>query len=128
MIEITLPYPPSVNHYKAVGQLRTTSSGKMYQPRYNSPETKRYYYEVFMKCRQEGVRVYPGSTILDVSVGMYPPDHRKRDIDGILKVLLDSLQKANVYEDDYQISRLTITRYETIKHGQIIVRIKEYSP
>lgn len=124
MIEIILPYPPSVNHYKTVGRLRTTASGKMYQPRIDSPETKRYHYEVWMKCRQQGVVSLLDSTI-SLEMYVYPPDRRKRDLDNILKVLCDSLVKAGCFNDDSQIARLLVQRRDIIQGGQIIVRIEK---
>lgn len=125
MIEIKLPYPPSVNHYKKTGRLITTKRGKIYQQKFNSPETIAYFYQVWMKARKEGLKSFQGETI-SVEVEVYPPDRRKRDLDGILKVLLDAMQKANLYDDDAQIARLLVTRHNIISQGQIIVRIRHY--
>ena len=54
MIELTLPYPPSVNHYKTVGRLTRTKTSKVYQQRINSSETHSYYHAVWgiVKLRQ----------------------------------------------------------------------------
>jgi Holliday junction resolvase RusA-like endonuclease len=128
-ITITLPYPPSVNNYKRIGKLLTTSTGKIYQCRVNSDETKRYYYEVWMKIRayaaSERLETPLDSTIsLSLEVDMHPPDKRLRDVDGIAKVLLDSLQRGGLIENDYQIARLLIERKDIISQGKIIVRIK----
>jgi crossover junction endodeoxyribonuclease RusA len=126
MIEITLPYPPSVNNYKTVGKLVTKPSGKIYQQRINSAKTKRFYFEVWMKIRQlmakEGLKSFGGATIC-LEVDVYPPDARKRDLSNILKTLEDSLQRAGLFDDDYQIARLLVTRCQIIPHGQIICRI-----
>lgn len=111
MIELTLPYPPSVNHYK-IGRTH-----------FNSEKTKRYFYEVWMKCRQEGFCSLQDSTI-SLTLWVYPPDNRKRDLDNICKVLIDSLVKAGCFNDDSQVSRLLVERMYTIKHGQIICRIE----
>jgi crossover junction endodeoxyribonuclease RusA len=123
-VSILLPYPPSVNHYKKVGHLNTTKKGKVYQLRFNSPETLQYFYRVWLKVRMEGLKSFQGATI-SVDVDVYPPDKRKRDLDGILKVLLDAMQKAGLYDDDYQIARLLVTRKHTIASGEIVVRIRE---
>jgi crossover junction endodeoxyribonuclease RusA len=45
-----------------------------------------------------------------IVINVYPPDARKRDLDNLLKCLLDSLQTAKVYEDDSQIDYLLIKR------------------
>jgi crossover junction endodeoxyribonuclease RusA len=123
MIELTLPYPPNVNHYKRVGRLTRTKSGKLYQPRVNSDVTKHYFWQVWMKIQKEGLKSF-GSATISVELDVYPPDRRKRDLDGVLKVFLDSMQKGGLYDDDYQIARLLVTRCSTIPEGQIIVRIK----
>ena len=126
MIELTLPYPPSVNHYKRLGRLTRTKSGKIYQPRVNTDLTKQYFWKVLMRMRTEGIKSFHGATI-SAEVDVYPPDKRKRDLDGILKVLLDAMQHGGLYDDDNQISRLVVTRMDIIDQGQIIVRISEHA-
>ena len=122
-LTLTLPFPPSVNHYKQPGRLRKSKSGHFYTKMVNTPQTNRYYYEVWFKLRSEGVKSFHSATI-SMEVDVYPPDARKRDISNILKVLEDALQKGGVYDDDYQIARLLVTRKSIIEHGQVIVRIK----
>lgn len=41
---------------------------------------------------------------------MVPPDRRKRDLDNLLKSLLDGLEGAGVFKDDAQIDDLQIVR------------------
>jgi crossover junction endodeoxyribonuclease RusA len=122
MIEIMLPYAPTVNHYKAVGRLKTTKTGKIYQEKFTSAETKRFYFEVFLKCRAEGVKSFDSATI-SVEMDVYPPDARRRDIDNVIKPTLDSLQKAGIFNDDYQVALLTVKRCSIIPQGQIFCRI-----
>ena len=43
---------------------------------------------------------------LEVRINIFPPDKRKRDIDNVLKCLLDAMEKAKVYKNDNQIIRL----------------------
>ena len=124
MIEITLPFPPNVDHYKRIGRLTRTKSGKLYQPRVNSPETLDFYYKTWMVIRDNGLKSFAGATI-DMDVDVFPPDKRKRDLDGILKVLLDSMQRGGLYDDDSQIARLLVTRCSIIPQGQVVVRLKE---
>lgn len=47
---------------------------------------------------------------LSLTIDAYPPDRRKRDLDNILKSLLDALQHAGIYSDDSQIDILKISR------------------
>lgn len=123
---LVLPYPPSVNHYKQPGRLTRTKTGKVYQTRVDTKETKTFYYNVWVKIYQlkvkEGLKSFHDAMI-SVEVDVYPPDHRKRDLDGVLKCLLDSLQRANLYNDDAQIDQLMVKRKEIIPGGQVIVRV-----
>jgi crossover junction endodeoxyribonuclease RusA len=125
MIELTLPYAPSVNHYKTVGRLTRTKTGKLYQQRINSSETHTYYHQVWGIVKLRQLESFKAAR-LKMDVGIYPPDHRKRDIDGILKVLLDSLQRAGLYDDDNQIDRLLVTRHEVYApNGKIVVKLEK---
>lgn len=120
---LTLPYPPSVNHYKKLGRLARTKTGKIYQPRVDTQQTKNFYWHVGMIVGQEGVKSF-GGAMIEMRVWVYPPDKRKRDLDGILKVLLDSLERAQVYDDDYQVQRLMVIRCPAVKNGQVLVKIR----
>ena len=128
MIELTLPWPPSVNSYKNIGGTRTTKKGKSYQARVNSPETKVFYYEVWVKIRSlKAVKqiLEPVATRLCITLGLYPPDKRKRDIDNVVKPTLDSLVRGGLIVDDVQIDRLVIERCGIMSQGQVIVKIEE---
>lgn len=128
MIELILPWPPSVNSYKKVGRLITTKNGKLYQTRVNTQETKEFYYYVWLKIRSLKATTrmeMPLHSTIALQVYAYPPDDKKRDIDNILKALFDSLVKGGLLQDDSQISRLFIERCSIIDKGQVIVRIEE---
>jgi crossover junction endodeoxyribonuclease RusA len=47
---------------------------------------------------------------LRVTLHIHPPDNRKRDIDNVIKIILDSLQCARVYVDDHQVQELHVYR------------------
>lgn len=125
MIELVLPYPPSVNSYKKLGRLAVSKKGKFYQRNINTPETNAFYYQVFMLSRSQSSKFIQDSTIsLEVTIWVHPPDNRRSDIDNRIKVTLDSLHRAKVIPDDYQIARLIVERKNIIEHGQVVVRIK----
>jgi len=130
MIELVLPWPPSVNHYKKVGRIITTRTGKKYQQRINNSETTGYYYQVYMIAKrylpQEGVKFNDSATIsLEVHAYLYPPNKRRYDLDNRLKVLLDSLVHAQIIKDDSQITRLYVEKMDTINQGKVVVKIQE---
>ena len=56
---------------------------------------------------------------------LFPRDKRKIDIDNRIKCVLDALQDAGVFNDDFQVDELTIVRGKTIKGGGIRVIIEE---
>lgn len=64
---------------------------------------------------------------LAVTINVYPPDKRKRDLDNILKGLIDALQYARVFQDDSQIDMLTVIRRDVVKNGSVAIWITECS-
>jgi len=112
-ISLDLPYPPSVNHYwRRVGS-RTLISR----------EGRRFRERVASRVALQ--RVQPLAGALDVQVHVHPPDNRRRDLDNLMKSLLDALEHGDVYEDDSQIDHLDIRRGEVVPHGNVIVCITE---
>ena len=61
---------------------------------------------------------------LGVHMKAFPPDKRRRDLDNLNKVVLDSLQKAGLYDDDSQIDYLSIERAEPYLDGKIDIWIR----
>jgi len=62
---------------------------------------------------------------LKVKIWVYPPDKRRRDLDNICKCVLDSVQKAGIIDDDYNIDCLILERREVVSKGRIILEIRE---
>jgi crossover junction endodeoxyribonuclease RusA len=62
---------------------------------------------------------------LAIQIDVYPPDRRRRDLDNILKALLDSLSHAGVIEDDSLFDRILLVRREVMPGGQIILQISQ---
>ena len=117
-ITLTLPYPPTVNHY---WQTRVLRRGARYVPQVYVSEDGRRYQQVVAK-HLNGVPMFAGR--LRVQILAQPPDGRARDLDNVLKCLLDSLTKAGVWHDDQQIDSLLIVRGEPIAGGAVIVLVE----
>jgi crossover junction endodeoxyribonuclease RusA len=112
MLDLELPYPPSINHYwRRVGP-RTLISR----------EGRRFRERVLAILAARGVRRMAGR--LAVQVAVFPPDNRRRDIDNVQKALFDALEHGGAYHDDSQIVRLSIEKGDPIAGGKTLVRIR----
>lgn len=112
MFQLELPWPPSINHY-----WRHTKTGH-----YISKEGKLYRIAVGFLCLKYK-NMFSDKARLSVSIEAFPPDRRKRDLDNVLKSLLDALQNAGVYQDDSQIDQLSIARKSPL-NGIVKIEIK----
>lgn len=113
MIEITLPWPPSVNTYWR------TVNGRMII----SAKGREYREEVGDQMILQGkVKHFTGS--LCVEIEAWRPDKRRRDLDNLLKATLDGLAHAGVFEDDSQIVDLRIYWAKDIG-GMLKVKVSE---
>jgi len=133
-LTLILPFPPSVNNYKTIGKIVKTKTGKLYQERRNSNETKMFYYECYLRCKrfmpsEQSGSLYGGDKQLGVAITLQPPlktSYTRWDLDNRLKVLLDALMYCRIIEDDSQIHRLVVEKGAMIEQGQSIVTIKEF--
>lgn len=112
MISIELPWPPSINHYYRRNGSRMFISIEGARYRVTTELTCLPYRNSFSKKERLSVTIYA-----------HPPDRRRRDLDNILKCLLDSLEKAQVFVDDSQIDELIVRRVRP-NTGKVIVNIK----
>ena len=113
MIELVLPWAPSVNHYwhhDRKGHTYITKSGRLF----------REY--VVWECKMKRITRQRGR--LGLVVRACPPDNRRRDLDNVLKALGDALQHAGVYDDDNQIDDLRIYRGPAFKGRALHVQIQ----
>lgn len=115
---LTLPWPPSVNHYWRTVTRRGRPTVLL------TPKGERYRVDVHAVILSTAV-VRPIDGPMEIRVLLYPPDRRRRDIDNTQKALLDAMQHAGLYEDDYQISKLTIERHEPCPPGRVEVTLSQ---
>ena len=113
-VTIRLPFPPLLNHYYRTaivdGHIST----------YRSSKGKAYRSEVVAAWREVGV-TFDGR--LAVRIDAVYPNAIKRDLDGILKSLLDSLEHAGAYKDDSQVKLLIVEQSHTESPGWVDVTI-----
>ena len=112
-ITLTMPWPPSVNRYWRTfqGRMIISAEGRSYR--------KAVADQVLI---QRGAKHYAGK--LRVQIEAFRPDNRRRDLDNLLKAVLDGCTHAGVWEDDSNIVDLRIYWANTIG-GMIKVNVRE---
>ena len=118
MIEMTLPWPPSVNSY-----WRHPSSGALAGRNLISEQGRAYRSEVVAHAILQRMVNSALSGRLAIEIQAFPPDKRRRDLDNILKALLDSITHAGIIEDDSQFDAIAIARRECLKPGRVEIKI-----
>ncbi len=87
-----------------------------------SREGRRYREDVASRVSSEEM-FFSGD--ISLRVYLYPPDRRRRDIDNVLKALLDALEDAGIYRDDCQVAALSVERRGVAPGGMALVEITE---
>ena len=113
MIDLVMPWPPSVNKYWRTfqGRMIISAEGRSYR--------KAVADQVLI---QRGAKHYTGK--LRVVIEAFRPDNRRRDLDNLLKAVLDGCTHAGVWEDDSNIVDLRIY-WADIIGGMIKVHVRE---
>lgn len=117
-VVLELPFPPSVNHY-----YQRTKFGMAV-----GLKEKQFRKEALFVCQhqyREEDSFGPEKRI-SMSMAVFAPDRRKRDLDNLGKCTLDFLTHAGVYADDSQIDRLEFRRMSVQPGaGRLLVTIEE---
>lgn len=109
---VELPYPPSVNHYWKSGR---DKRGK--PMRYLSAAANDFKRIVGLLCGRKNA--FSGR--VGVRVLVWTPDRRVRDLDNLLKGILDSISGAGVILDDCQVDEIHMRREGVFKGGRVQV-------
>lgn len=116
---ITLPFPPSVNHY---WRTRVVPARKPFVSTYVSRKGKQYKAQVAAVCHD----LPRTESNVCVSITLHPPDRRQRDLDNSLKALLDAIKGDHgLIVDDSQIKHLTVQWGAVVPCGKAIVELEE---
>ncbi|AOE41243.1 endodeoxyribonuclease [Pantoea agglomerans] len=111
---LTLPFPPSLNHYWRHGRGKT----------YISEAGEAFRSEVIWQIMKARLNI--GITArLKVDIVANMPDARRRDLDNLPKALFDALTHAGFMVDDSQIDDFRVRRGERVKGGALVVRVTE---
>jgi crossover junction endodeoxyribonuclease RusA len=102
MINLTLPWPPSVNTY-----WRHPTTGRL-AGRHLISEKGRAYREVVSGMLQDQSLTAGIATAVKLEIEAFAPDKRRRDLDNILKAMLDGLVYGGLLSDDDQVHDLRI--------------------
>ena len=116
---LELPFPPSVNTY-----WRHPTNGRLAGRHLISEKGREYRQAVIAEAGRYQLPKMQGK--LSVHIDAFPPDNRRRDLDNMMKGLLDGLVHAQVIEDDSQIDKLSIERGVVCKGGRVRVYVSEY--
>ena len=97
-MQMTIPWPPSVNHYwrKWRNRMVVSKEGRAFRRN--------------VQALLGGSGKPPTEDRIALAMDAFPPDRRRRDLDNLQKAVCDALQHAGVYEDDCQIDLLIIRR------------------
>jgi len=99
-IRFDLPVGPSINHFYGRSKFGSL---------YIKADGKAYIQKVGEIIRSSGIQISDGFRC-DVEIKYHLPDRIKRDLDNILKCLLDSFTKCGFWKDDSIINFLSVRR------------------
>lgn len=112
-MEFSVDYPPSVNNY-----WRRSQHGGMHLTK----EARSYKQTVKGQLKAAKVGKLTGK--IKGVFKVYPPDNRRRDLDNVMKALLDAMEGI-AFDDDYQLHVMVIERAQALKGGRVDIVLCE---
>ena len=113
-MKFILTMPPSIN-----ATYKTSGEGGFYKSQKAHDWTEEAGYAV--KKQRIGRRIITGSVIVTIS-WFYK---KNRDIDAGMKLLLDLLQKQDIYKDDIQIQEMAVHKEQDTLNPRVEVEVYE---
>lgn len=108
-VTFELDFPPTINTY-------WRRNGNRY---FIAPKGVAFREHAMYVCRAHK-GLFSESDRISMTILVYPPDKRRRDLDNLPKALADSFQHAGVYVDDCQVDELVVRRMKSIE-GRVTV-------
>lgn len=112
-VEFELPFPTKLS----VNNLYRYTNSYVYKTK----TAKDYQTLVYLKLLKE--KKFTVEKLI-FTMEVYPPDKRKRDLDNLLKNVLDSLMYARMFHDDCQIEEIHVIKKEVVKDGLLKISLK----
>ena len=115
-LTLTLPWPPSVNGYWRAfrGRQILSKRGREFRER-----------AMAAVLEQVPTPITPMLGDLSCRLVLFPPSHRRYDVDNYGKAVLDALVHAGLMQDDAQVRHLDITGMVKDGEGRAVVKLKE---
>lgn len=119
-LEFTLPWPPTMNNY-----WRSPNCGPLAGRHLLSVAGRCYRQAAVLELITQKVRRSAVGGPLDIWICAYEPwTPRRRDLDNLLKPVLDAMTHGRIVEDDRHFDRVTIERGESTPEGRLQVIIR----
>ena len=107
MLTLELPFPVSTNQYWMIAGKRLVKTKR----------ARAYIAEValnWLHAKSKGSQAFGEDETLALGIAIYYPTDRRRwiDVDNALKILIDAMEAAGIYQNDNQIRHIQISREE----------------
>ena len=121
MLILNLPFPVSTNQYWMIAGRRLIKTKR----------ARAYIHEValyWMEAKAKGAQAFGEDETLAMAIAIHYPVRKGPDcdVDNLLKVLIDAMETAGIYQNDNQIRHIQISREEAKDKtiGSVRVNIK----
>lgn len=117
--ELYTAYPPTVNNYYVKTQrgIHISQKGRKFRDQLITD-----FHE-----QLEGMPKIEGKVRIDVIA--WVPDNRKRDLDNLMKPVMDAMTHAGFWSDDSQVDQMSVYRGTKVApEGACYIRVSEAAP